>query len=215
MARNTYFSMSDGDLQAMAGVVNSTMSTSAAAYGVSGAQAAALNTAFTEFGTARSDAASAEADFHSAIEDKSAAREALLANLSTIAKVIYNNTAVTPAMIAAAGYQPRDEERTPVVPQTPTDFQAEPFANGTVQFGWGRNGNPYGVVFVLEHSPNGTSWSQIWSGRQSKAKLEGFTPGVLGWFRVRARTATLFSDWSTPEAIYGTGDDQVPLAIAA
>jgi hypothetical protein len=58
---------------------------------------------------------------------------------------MYATPGVTDAMVAAAGFQPRDTVPTPIVPQEPTSLVATPNANGTVFLSWNRNGNPYGV----------------------------------------------------------------------
>ncbi len=215
MAKNTFYSLGAEPLLTFSGTAYAVISGSPLLYGITPALLTNLAAANTALDTAISDASAAEAAFHAAVAEKNTAMQDVINGLSAISPGIYNNTALTDGQIAATGFQPRDHERTPVVPQTPTDLIANAFANGTVNLSWNRNGNPYGVIFVIEASFDGSAWVQVGSTKTRSTTLSGFQPGTTRWFRIRSTTKSQQSANSTSVAIYGTGEESVTLQLAA
>jgi hypothetical protein len=213
---NDYFKLSDPELVDFAANAATAFNATGdpADYGLTAGQVTALQTAGTALQTKITAAVAAEAAFRAAIQDKLAARETALSNVGLCAGLMYATPTVTDTMVAAAGFSPRDTSPTPVIPQQPTDLVATPFATGQAKLAWGRNGNPYGVEFIIEASDNGVSWTQISVTKRKSLTLDGFAPGVTKWFRVKASNRGLTSAASSSAAIYG-GDDSVELSLAA
>jgi hypothetical protein len=215
MPENTYFKMTDEELSTFIATAAAAFTAGpATAYGLTAAQVTALQTAGTDLDTSVQDSANAEAAFREEIQKKLARREDALSNISLCAGLMYATPGVTDAMVAAAGFQPHDTVPTPIVPQEPTSLVATPNANGTVFLSWNRNGNPYGVEFIIETGSDGVSWQQWTVTKKKSLTLDGFTPGVQKWFRVKASNRGLTSVASNSAAIYG-GDNTVELQIAA
>jgi hypothetical protein len=216
MPRNQYFDYTDPQLVDFianaATVFNGEGDPSA--YGLTNGQVTALQNSGTALNTKVNDAVAAEAAFRAAIQAKLTARETALDNVSLCAGLMYATPGVTNEMVAAAGFQPRDVVPTPIFPVEVTSLVATPYANGTVKLEWNRNGNPYGVEFVIETSADGSSWSQHAVTKRKSLTLQGFTPGVTKWFRIRATNRGLYSAPSTSTVIYGGGEG-VELSIAA
>jgi hypothetical protein len=183
-------------------------------YHVPIADMAGLNTKLGLLQTAIDDAAEAEANYRSKVANKEAKRQEVVDAVSLVAKSIYGDATLTDALIAATGLAVHDHGPSPVVPQEPTELAAAAFSNGTVDLRWERNGNPYGVVFVVETSPDGANWKFVTSTKRRRLTLTEFQPGTLAWFRVRATTAAQQSVWSASASIYGPVEP-VALTLAA
>ncbi len=215
MARNMYDQLPDPQLaDFIAQAVGAFSAGDPALYGLTPAKVTALQNAGTALGSAITAAIATEAAFRADIQAKENARQTALDNVSLCAGLMYATPGVTDEMVAAAGFQPRDTEKTPIVPQEPTGLFATPNANGTVFLGWTRNGNPYGVDFVIEVSADGSSWAQQTVTKKKSVTLEGFAPGVAKWFRVKAVNRGLTSVPSLPVSIYAPGGE-AQLQIAA
>ena len=116
---------------------------------------------------------------------------------------MYASPSVTDSAIMSLSLSPRSTTRTPVVPQKPTDFAVIPFADGDVTFKWAKNGNPYGVVYIIETaSADAAEWSVVETTTKTRITLGGFTAGVPRWFRVRATKNGLSSLPTPMEGIY-------------
>lgn len=184
------------------------------AYGVPDATLTELNTNQGLLGTAISLVESTKAAYESALQDREEAFGVTVESLSSIGNVIYNNPEVTDGMIAAAGYAVRDTVRTPVVPVTPTELVAQPFADGTVKLKWNRNGGRYGIVYNIEARADSSSqWLPVLTTTRQREVVEGFAPGVATWFRVVATRNSLTAPASEPISIYlGSGSTTLSLA---
>lgn len=214
MAENTYSKLSDAQLVTFIAQAGAAFTPTPANYGLTAAQVTALTTAGTDLDTSITAATAAEAAFRSAIQDKNTKREAALSNVQLCAGLMYATPNIKASTIAAAGFQPHDTSPTPILPQEPTALVAFPNANGTTFLSWERNGNPYGVEFVIETSPDGAAWTQSAVTKKKSYTMDNCPPGVAKWFRVKATNRGLTSVASTAVAIYDSGET-VQLQIAA
>lgn len=212
---NKIDTMSDSALQNLAGQMNTVLKTSAASYGVSTTQATNLDGDNTNFGTSLTNVTAKKAAAKAAVQGKDAYRAELLDSISVIANVIYNNPAVTDEMIAALGLQPRAKTKSKITPKTPGTLTASPYPDGNVFLKWGRGDNPYGVIYVVETSTDGSTWTQIGSATATKLTVSGYAPGVGTWFRVRATRNGLSSPASNLAPIYVPGGGAGFLSVAA
>lgn len=214
MAKNIFYRLGAEDLHTFGAQAHTVLNANPLIYNIPPGDLTALNAAVTGLASSITAGAAAEAAFRAAIEDKKADMQTVVALLSKISPKLYTNSSLSDAQIAATGYEPRDHERTPVVPQTPINLVANPCADATVDIYWARNGNPYGVIFVIEASADGIAWTQVMSTKRRRIVLTGFTPGVKKSLRVTATTATSSSVPSTSVTIYGTEGEGF-LALAA
>lgn len=201
------------------GVVGTQMSTelnaTPAAFGVTVAQAAELDTALTNFTDARTNVENKKAELRAAVEEQNAYRDALVSTMGFLSKDIYNNPSVTPAMIALLGLEPRDTSYTSAIPYTPTGFEATPNADGSVNFKWNRNGNSPRATFIIEQKNPGGEWSVLTTTTKTKVSLFGFNPGEEKWFRVYATVNGQVSAPSFEDPIYAAAPSSPTLSVAA
>lgn len=211
---NYFGSLNDAALLIWAQNFYTVANASPLTYALSPTDLTAINTAVSGFDGAMTNLAAKETAYRSAVEQKRINRAALISIVREYAAKFYANTAVDDAEISAIGLVPRDTDRPPITPQTPLDFIAEPRVDGSVRFTWKRNGNPYGVNFVIEQRLVDGSWDTLVITRRTSLTVDGFTPGVETTFRVFAQNGTLLSPASNTFTIYqsgGTGE----LSLAA
>ncbi|MCE9557997.1 MAG: fibronectin type III domain-containing protein [Armatimonadetes bacterium] len=183
-------------------------------YGLSPAQASALNTTATAFAADLTNVLTTHDAYTAAVKQKDADRKDLLNAVKAIQALVFSKPGLTAADIAAAGFVPHDTSPTSVVPVMPTNFVANPLANGTVNCSWKRAGNKPAVTFVVEASTDGSNWSVVSLGNKTKVTLTGYTPGNTVNFRVVAARGELRSPASNVSTIYGEGSSST-LQIAA
>lgn len=181
----------------MAGVVTATPS----AFGLTAPQATAMSDAAETFTGLITDNEAARAAAEVAMAAKTDGREEALSTFATYLNLMYATPSVTDASIISLSLAPRSTNRTPAALATPADFVVTPFADGTVKFKWGKNGNAYGVTYVIEHADaDAGNWTPVVSTTKTRITLSGYTPGTAAWFRV---SATRNGDSSLPTAMEG------------
>lgn len=174
-----------------------------AEYGFTAPEAASLEAVAETFASSLTDWEAAKGSYDEASEAKANERQGAIDAFTQLLNLMYATPSVTPEAISSLTLTPRSGTRTPVVPVTPTDFIATPFADGTVELKWNRNGNKYGVVFEVETaSADQTDWHIGLSTTKTKLRVGGFAPGVPAWFRVRASKNGLSSEFSFNSGIY-------------
>lgn len=213
MAKNTFYRLGAEPLQTF-GVALFAQVDGDTPYEIPAGQLTALSGANTALGTAINAAQEAENAYHAAVAAKETARQSLVSAISAVAGTIYANSALTEAEIAATGLAVHDTTRSPVPVFSVTNTTIAAAADGTALLEWDRNGNAYGVLFEVESSTNGATWTLWTSTKRRRITLSGVTPGVTRWFRVRASTSAAASPWCVPFAAYGP-EESVQLQIAA
>lgn len=185
-----------------------------AGYGLAPGVAAALLSAVNALETSVEAAELSKADLASKVATKNSDLVALIEQIATIAKDLYNSSTVTDPMIAAAGLAIHDTEPTPIIPVQPLNLAATPSWDGSAALKWSRNGNPQGVTFLVEGSPDGTAWNVIHTTTRASVTLTGFTPGTSFKFRIRATKNDILTLPSNEAEIYPTFSS-AQLSIAA
>lgn len=214
MPGNSYYK----SIQALAKTapqMNAGVSATPTAYGLTAAQASALDVAVTNFLDAKTAVEDKRSEYRAAVEEQNQFRDELVTLMSQYTSIIYKNPSVTPAMIALLGLEPRDTSPTPSVPFTPTSFEATPFADGSVNFSWNRNGNSRNTNFVIEQKNPGGEWSVLTTTTKTKISLFGFNPGEEKWFRVYATVNGQVSAPSFEDPIYAAAPSSPTLSVAA
>ena len=213
--KNTYRNKPDAQLVVFAQQFYNIVNGAAATYSVTPGDLLIIQAALSAFDASVTDQTAKEALFRATVETKRTARENILNTISSYANRFYANPAIDDTEIAATGLEPRDTQRTPVTPTTPQSLIAEPDVDGTVVLRWARNGNPYGVTFVVEEQPAGqTTWSPVMVTPRARVVLNGYEPGDTVTFRVFAQKGELQSPPSNVAVIYGEGG-LADLTIAA
>lgn len=186
-----------------ASFIATTVSAAPGSFGLSATEATAMSDASDLYATTLLDFQAAQAALDAAKAARDTQREAMLDTFCAYLKIMYATPSVTDESIASLTLAIRDETRTPVVPTTPVDLLATPFADGTVTVSWKRNGNPYGVVFTVETAEaDATHWTVLGNTTKARETYSGFVPGVPRWFRVTASKNGIVSDPSFLAGIY-------------
>lgn len=185
------------------------------AYGCNAAQMTALSNGKTALDASITAWETKRAALEAETQTKLAARQSTIDALISVANTIYANAGVTDAMLANAGYAIHDSSRSTVIPQPVITFNVTPDGSGNAFLKWGRNGNPQGVMFVIEQSPDGTAWTQVQTTTRAKATISGLVIGVPTWFRVRATKSDISALPSDPISIWNPNGEGFQLAVAA
>lgn len=201
-------------LRVAAGFASGVMTGQRVAFGLSTTQTTNLSTAVDNFDAAINDVAAAKAAYHSAVTTQSEARKAVLDALSSCAATMFNNPAVTDAMIESTGLEPRDFTPTKLSPHTPVDLIATPQTNGNVGLKWGKGLNEYGAVYIVETRHGEGDWTFAGQTTKTKFTATGFEPGGLAWFRVSASRNGITSDPTGDVVVYAPAPG-APLMEAA
>lgn len=210
---NDWTKKTDAQLSSAAHNAATVLNGALLAYGVTAAQANAIETGADTIDASVTDITAKKASLAAAFEEKVVNRANTITALNVVAGIIYNNPGVTTAMLLEAGYSPRDTTPSTIIPFPATGLLASPFADGSVELKWARNGNPNGVIFNIEVRPEGGTWSQIATTTRAKITVNGFAPGVAKWFRVIATKNDIVALPSNEAPIYS--GEELTLEIAA
>src|SRR5687768_12051737 len=104
LAGNNFKGKSNAQLSATGHQAANVINAALLGYGVSGAQATAIETAADALDAAVTDVTAKKAALAAAYETQFAARASLISALNVVAGVIYENVNVTPSMLENAGY---------------------------------------------------------------------------------------------------------------
>lgn len=201
---NTWHKESDTQFLITVGQFISTVGAVPTTYGLTAANFVTLANYEEQFDDSVAGVAAAKAAAKAATQTRDADRKTLADFFGQLVNAIYANPAVTDAMIADAGLQPRDKTRTKPTAYTPTNFNAAPDAGGNVTFTWDANGNSKNTLYVIEtQSPGDEAWTILASTTKRRVTFYGFAPGVEKWFRVSAQRSSGASTPSFPAVIYG------------
>lgn len=213
--KNSWQSLPDGTLYNVATQAHTTINAALPAYGCTAGQMTALSSGKTALDTSITAWESKRAALEAETQTKLAARQSTIDALISVANTIYANAGVTDAMLSAAGYAIHDTSKTKVIPQQVVTFNVTPDGSGNAFLKWGRNGNPQGVMFVIEQSPDGTAWTQVQTTTRAKTTINGLVIGVPQWFRVRATKSEISALPSDPISIWNPGGEGFQLSVAA
>lgn len=205
MASNNFQSLSHSALSAKASTMQTAMTPTPANYGVTASQVTTLGMLRATFAQDILDVAAARDIWLGLVQKQKDDQKALVDQMVAMSKLAYAKSGITDQQLATAGLAIHDTQPSPILPVTPTFFQAQPFSNGDVELQWNRNGNKQGVTFVIETSANGsTGWTQVGVTKKRKLTIGGFAPGTPAWFRVRAENRGLYSTPSNVVTIYSS-----------
>jgi peptidoglycan hydrolase-like protein with peptidoglycan-binding domain len=119
--------------------------------------------------------------------------------LGTAGNSTYSSTF---AITTPSGIQPPPPPPPPQAPATPTNFAVAALSPTRVRYTWTDNSaNELG--FKLEHSTNGTTWTQVntFPANATSFEYEGLVPGTIHSYRLRAYNAAGNSAYSTTASV--------------
>lgn len=214
--KNDWQGLADNALYNVATQAYTIINANLIAYGCNAAQMTALTNGKTALSTSITSWETKRAALEAETQNKLAQRQATINALVSVANTIYANAAVTDTMLANAGYAIHDKIKTHIVPQTVGGLTVTADGSGNAFLKWARGGNTYGVIFVIEQSADGLSWSQVYTTTKVKATISGLTVGEAVWFRVRATKNNVAALPSDPVSLWNpNGGEQVQLQVAA
>lgn len=164
---------------------------------------------------AATDVDAKKAALRASMQERDALLRSLVESLAEIARSVYANPAVTPAMVAALGLQPRSTARVRIVPKTPTDLLATVTENGAIALKWNRFGNAKGVNFVVEAKVGTGDWAFVGSTTACRLALEGYATGAAVGFRVSASNGGTVSAPSAAATVFPSSSSAPTLRLAA
>lgn len=180
-----------------------TISVTPANFGLSAGQATAMVDAADVLTSANADLLAAKNALLTAQNTMESARANLLDVFTSNLKLSYADPAVSDANLNSIGLNSRNTSRSDIIPQQPTDLLATPAVDGTVSLNWQPNGNKYSVVYEVQAADlDGTNWTTIAAVTRRNITVNGFAPGQIRWFRVRATKGSRASEYSLTAGIY-------------
>jgi hypothetical protein len=172
-------------------------------FGLTAADAAALNTALASFGDALDASMAAQAAARTAVANKNAARAALENLLRPMIQRAQLDPVVTDEKRAAAGIPIRDTVRTVSAPVAPRELVATLASPTTARLVWNSNGNASGVQYVVEGKAGAAAdFSLVNVVTATKLDVPGLVAGQRVDYRVRARRGSATSDASNVASVY-------------
>jgi hypothetical protein len=147
----------------------------------------------------------AEAAFKQAKSDRDDTRDELLGQISDL-KSLMESVNSDNGEYDVIGFDPPDNTRSVVVPQTPTDLTANGYANGENRLKWVTHNNPGSVNFMVEAKVGDTDpYIFVGTTRAQRWTHKPVVPGQFYQYRVRAQSARgEVSGWSNEVVVYGT-----------
>ncbi|MEQ1822071.1 MAG: fibronectin type III domain-containing protein [Fimbriimonadaceae bacterium] len=204
MAKNSFHGTPIPNLVTLASQLITTIGVSPSTFGATAAQVTSITAARDALSTAAAAKANAYLAAKAATQGQDTAKDALIDQITVLAKQVYAKGGLTPQQIQSTGLAVHDTSPTKITPLVPTNLVAQAFANGDVNLSWDRNGNPYGVTFFIEASVDGNTWTQVFSTKRKSVKLANFAPGVPTNFRLYAWSNNESSSYSTTAWIYNS-----------
>ena len=215
MAQNKVYDLAPAALAALSYQMRTTIGATAPnPYGVNVALLSKLEEASTDIPSHLAEVTDLRAQLNAAIQRRDAATLAGRDAVGETARVVYANSAVTPAMIATLGLQPRSDSRTPIVPVAPTALDAKPLPTGEIALSW-KSANRYGVTYRVESRVGSGAWSFVTDLTASRVTLGDYVAGIRTEFRVSASRSGRVSPFSPVAVVWGEAASVAELHLAA
>lgn len=85
----------------------------------------------------------------------------------------------------------------------PTSVTWGAITSTSISFSWSANSNPSGTVYCIEHSVDGTNWSEIATTTNLSYTHSGLTPNTIHYYRVRAKNGDgIYTAYAYPTPAY-------------
>ena len=142
-----------------------------------------------------------------ATTNKNATRKDLEKSVTALNKIIQGRPTVTPALKKSLGLNPGDTMPAPVTPLQPVKLTGTADASGFAFLDWKSGGNKSATTYeIFAKRGSATEFVMIGSTGKTAFKDSNATPGVSTIYKVRARRAERFSEFSLPYVLYPAGN---------
>ncbi len=161
-----------------------------------------LSTKKIAFDSAIARQVQAQAEARAATESLNQVRDEIVSDISRLQLILRAN-GFSNEVFAALGLSKSMNPPTPIIPHTPVELSVTGYSNGENLLKFKRNGNGYGVNFVIESRVGLEDWKIAGITRRKKFSHDGQTPGGKVSYRVKAQSASSESQYSDVAVIYG------------
>ena len=202
--QSDYLPKGKTQLQAWLTNFNTVANTNMTALGLTASDMTALNGAASGLSTSINVVKTAKASLKAATQGELGATKNVNSTVRGVVRRIQSNAAVSPALKASLGVNPRTAPKNHTPPVTPTGLMAEAYSNGVNSLRWNRAGNKPNTIFVIQaQSSASAEWVEVGSASATKFDHVGQTPGVKVAYRVLAKRAGMASVASPAVTVYG------------
>ncbi len=144
-----------------------------------------------------------KAELKAAVEQKNQNRKVVATQARTLNRYVQGRTEVTDKVKLELGLSVRPAKPSPVIPLVPEKFQAYGDSNGVNFISWKAAGNRSGTQYEIWYR-EGTKAEWLLLTTETKLRYEhkGVTPGTQYLYKVRAKRADRFSNFSAISVVY-------------
>lgn len=208
--------LADAELCDLLKSIAETIDADPEAFGLTGANAAIMGAAATQYTTSLLAWNAARKAAEAAFVEKDTSRREALGTFRAYLNLMFATPTVNDDTVTSLGLAPRKGTRSEIKLAQPINLLPTPFADGTVKLKWNGNQNKYGVIYVVERGTfEADSWRVLGTTTRHSIIDRNAPPGVPRLYRV---TATKDQRRSIPSAVKGVylnnPDLQATLAAA-
>jgi len=144
-----------------------------------------------------------KAELKAAVEQKNQNRKIVATQARTLNRFVQGRTEVTDKVKLELGLSVRPLKPSPVIPLVPEKFQAYGDSNGVNFISWKAAGNQSGTQYEIWYK-EGTKedWRLLTTATTIRYEHKGVTPGTQYLYKVRAKRADRFSNFSAISVVY-------------
>ena len=144
-----------------------------------------------------------KAELKAAVKAKNDARKALATQARTQNRYVQGRVEVTDTVKLQLGLKVRPAKPKPVMPEIPENFQAYGDSNGVNFLSWKHGANKSGTLYEVWYSQSGNDdWQLLTTSTTMRYPHTGVTPGTQYLYKVRAKRADRFSNFSGTAIVY-------------
>ena len=146
-----------------------------------------------------------KAELKAAVEQKNQNRKVVASQARTLNRYVQGRTEVTDKVKLELGLSVRPTKPSPVIPVVPEKFQAYGDSANVNFLSWKHGGNRNGTQYEIWYK-EGTKedWRLLFTASKLRYEHQGVTPGVQYLYKVRAKRADRFSNFSAIAVVYPT-----------
>jgi hypothetical protein len=160
MASGDYIPKKDGDLVPWMENFIAVANANLVALGLFTSDIGPPTTKKSTYSTNLNNAIAAQSASKSATDNKNLSKDALVNNARTLVRQIQGKVGVPDYLIEELGLNVHGSSRSHINPVAPTNLSASSVTGGANRLKWDRNGNPNGVIFLIQTSNNpGGPWT--------------------------------------------------------
>jgi hypothetical protein len=151
-----------------------------------------------------------KAELKAAVKAKNDNRKVVAAQARTLNRFVQGRTEVTDKIKLELGLNVRPNKPSPIMPELPEKFQAYGDSNGVNFLSWKHGANKSGTLYEIWYR-EGTKeqWQLLTTATKTRHEHHGVTPGTQYLYKVRAKRADRFSNFSAVAVVYPASSTSV------